>query len=1063
MSCIMAITTFLPAGVQGATYDIVVSNSGVESNEVYKITAKHSGKVLDVEGGYTHDGANVQQWTDNGNPQQQWKVIDVGGGYYKLIAMHSGKALDVEGGYTHDGANVQQWTDNGSSHQKWKIESTGDGYYKLIAECSQKALDVSGGFTDDGSNVQQWTDNGNEQQKWKFTLVSETGDTQAPSVPGSLKVVSSTNDTITISWKASTDNVDVEGYDIYVGSEFVGTSSETTYTVNNLEADTTYEIYVEAKDAAGNRSAKAHVSGTTKANTIIDTEAPTVPTNLKVTNQTSNAVTVSWKASTDNVGVEGYEVYVDNKFVGNASGTSYRVEGLEADTTYAVSVQAKDAAGNKSEKANINATTLKKTDDPTDTEAPTAPANLKVINKTTNSATITWAESDDNVGVEGYDIYVNNEFVGTTTNTNYKLTGLEADTTYAVSVQAKDAAGNKSAKSNVTVKTNADITLHDGFYIQGTTLYDANGKPFVMRGINHAYTWFQGKEDIAIPAIAKTGANCVRLVLADNQQWEKTSLSELQRLIKLCEQNNLVAIVEVHDVTGFNNVSDLEQVAQYWIEMKSALAGHEKTVILNIANEWCGNWDGATWRDGYKSVIPKLRDAGIKNTIMVDCAGYGQYPQSIFDYGKEVAQCDKLNNTMFSIHMYEYAGGNASQVKSNIDSALNIGVPVCIGEFGIKHKDGDVDEQTIMSYCEQKAVGYLGWSWKGNNEELQYLDMVNDWAGNSLTEQGNAIINGQYGIKATSKICSVFSETNDDKEAPTTPSNLTGTATSYNTIELNWNESSDNVGVEYYNIYQNGELIDITQSNNYTATYLKANKAYSFSVSALDAAGNESAKSSEVTVKTLDSNDKKAPTAPTNLKGTASVTVANLSWDKATDNIGVAGYIIYQDGVKIGVSTKTNFAVSNLTAGETYTFTVAAFDDAGNESVLSDKLVLTTGKADEFPPIEPGLLGEYDDWYVGINGDDKPATPTVAKITRLENGGLEMSFDLRTENYPCFQVDPEVTADWSKYKNMNIIVTNPNAKEIQLQTIVKDGDWEWTEPGQYAKIPAKTTTIITVP
>ena len=181
MSCIMAITTFLPAGVQGATYDIVVSNSGVESNEVYKITAKHSGKVLDVEGGYTHDGANVQQWTDNGNPQQQWKVIDVGGGYYKLIAMHSGKALDVEGGYTHDGANVQQWTDNGSSHQKWKIESTGDGYYKLIAECSQKALDVSGGFTDDGSNVQQWTDNGNEQQKWKFTLVSETGDTQAPS------------------------------------------------------------------------------------------------------------------------------------------------------------------------------------------------------------------------------------------------------------------------------------------------------------------------------------------------------------------------------------------------------------------------------------------------------------------------------------------------------------------------------------------------------------------------------------------------------------------------------------------------------------------------------------------------------------------------------------------------------------------------------------------------------------------------------------------------------------------------------------------------------------------
>ncbi|MNZ62205.1 hypothetical protein D3C78_803210 [compost metagenome] len=74
-----------------------------------------------------------------------------------------------------------------------------------------------------------------------------------------------------------------------------------------------------------------------------------------------------------------------------------------------------------------------------------------------------------------------------------------------------------------------------------------------------------------------------------------------------------------------------------------------------------------------------------------------------------------------------------------------------------------------------------------------------------------------------------------------------------------------------------------------------------------------------------------------------------------------------------------------------------------------------------------------------------------------------MTFNLQTENYPSFQVDPSPSANWGSYQNMNIIVTNPNTKEIQIQPIVKDGDWEWVELGQYIKIPAKTTIMATVP
>ena len=90
--------------------------------------------------------------------------------------------------------------------------------------------------------------------------------------------------------------------------------------------------------------------------------------------------------------------------------------------------------------------------------------------------------------------------------------------------------------------------------------------------------------------------------------------------------------------------------------------------------------------------------------LMVDCAGWGQYPDSIKYNGKEVFNADSQRNTVFSIHMYEYAGGDSTTVKTNIDNALSIGVPVVIGEFGAQHTNGDVDEQTILQLLVRKRV-----------------------------------------------------------------------------------------------------------------------------------------------------------------------------------------------------------------------------------------------------------------------------------------------------------------------------------------------------------------------
>jgi mannan endo-1,4-beta-mannosidase len=303
----------------------------------------------------------------------------------------------------------------------------------------------------------------------------------------------------------------------------------------------------------------------------------------------------------------------------------------------------------------------------------------------------------------------------------------------------------------------AEETVSGGFTVDGTKLYDANGNEFIMRGVNQSYTWFKSFNNIALEAIAATGANTVRLVLSDGQKYQEDYLLYVKNLIEDCKNLKMIAILEVHDATGSNSVEDLNQAVDYWIRVKDALIGNEAYVIVNIANEWYGNWGGQEWADAYCAAIPKLREAGIENTILVDSAGWGQYAKSIHDFGTQVFEADPLANTMFAIHMYGSAGKNAAIIKSNIDGVRDLNLCVTIGEFGYKHSDGDVDEAYIMSYCQEIGVGYLGWSWKGNGGGVEYLDIATEWDGSKLSSDwGENLINGENGIRETSKICSVF-------------------------------------------------------------------------------------------------------------------------------------------------------------------------------------------------------------------------------------------------------------------------------------------------------------------
>ncbi|MFC5405543.1 DUF4832 domain-containing protein [Cohnella soli] len=184
-----------------------------------------------------------------------------------------------------------------------------------------------------------------------------------------------------------------------------------------------------------------------------DTVAPSVPANLASTGTTSSSVSLSWSASTDNVGVTGYIIYRGGTQVGTPTGTSFTDTGLSANTTYSYTVKAQDAAGNLSAASSALSVTTAAS---SDTTPPSVPANLASTGTTSNSVSLSWSASTDNVGVTGYIVYRDGAQVGTPTGTTYTDTGLAASTAYSYTVKAKDAAGNLSAASSaLSVTTSA--------------------------------------------------------------------------------------------------------------------------------------------------------------------------------------------------------------------------------------------------------------------------------------------------------------------------------------------------------------------------------------------------------------------------------------------------------------------------------------------------------------------------------------------------------------------------------------------------------------------------------
>ncbi|MEU8610032.1 discoidin domain-containing protein [Actinoplanes sp. NPDC048791] len=270
-------------------------------------------------------------------------------------------------------------------------------------------------------------------------------------------------------WQTRTQTLTVQGST--TGSAFADLKASAGYTFNPASGNTVTIDF----GAATARYLRLSITGNSGwpagqiselevyGPTAGDTQAPSAPGGLALTQPASGQIRLTWNASTDNVGVTGYEVYANGNLRTTVAGNVLTYLDNQPDSaTVAYYVRARDAAGN----ASGNSNTVTRTGQGGDNTAPSTPGTLSYTQPAAGQIRLAWGASSDNVGVTGYNVYANGALKTTVTGLTYTDSQPES-ATVSYYVKARDAAGNESAASNTVTRT--------GTVTNGTNL--AVGKP----------------------------------------------------------------------------------------------------------------------------------------------------------------------------------------------------------------------------------------------------------------------------------------------------------------------------------------------------------------------------------------------------------------------------------------------------------------------------------------------------------------------------------------------------------------------------------------------------------
>jgi chitodextrinase len=399
-----------------------------------------------------------------------------------------------------------------------------------------------------------------------------------------------------------------------------------------------------------------------------------------------------------------------------------------------------------------------------------------------------------------------------------------------------------------------------------------------------------------------------------------------------------------------------------------------------------------------------------------------------------------LNKVTASANFTTVGGGDTTPPNANISVPSN-GSTVW-GTIVVRSNSIDL-VKTVKS--ELYIDNNLTFSTKGSVMEYNwYTTQVPNGAHTLMAKAYDAA-----GNVGTSSVVNVTVQNADappaDTTPPSTPANLTATASAYNSVSLSWNASSDNTGVAGYSIVRNGTTIAQTSGagTTYVDATVNASTAYSYQVMAYDANNNTSALSNAASVTTPAAPDTTPPAVPTNFDAaTRSSTQIDLSWSASSDNIGVSGYDVYRSTtgttdsfskINTQLVTTTSYGDSGLSATIKYYYYVIARDSAGNSSAPSN----TDSDTTQSPPTTTGnIIGTVSSSKGGVvagvtvkltlsSGKRATSLTTTTNsngqysLTNISSGSYPVSYSKAGFNSQSTTVS--ITANSTTTKNVTLV------------------------------------------
>lgn len=288
--------------------------------------------------------------------------------------------------------------------------------------------------------------------------------------------------------------------------------------------------------------------------------------------------------------------------------------------------------------------------------------------------------------------------------------------------------------------------------VDGATLRDPCGDAVVLRGVNHP-TMFVDRAGAALPEIAATGANAVRLFWVAGAD---VPVSAAEPAIVRAIASGMVPMLEMHDSTC---KWELAGIVDAWIapDTVAMIERHQDNLLVNLANEASTDDDDAFERDTIAAVV-RMREAGIHVPIVIDATKCGRNLEVLLERGPALIAADPEHAIVLSWHAWDPL--TRAELDRAADRIAASGLPIVIGELGPRSPPGcgaPLDLDGLLAVARRHRLGWLAWSWGDDvpghdwNSDCGEFDMVDTFARSSLRGWGRRVaVDSPDGIAQTS-------------------------------------------------------------------------------------------------------------------------------------------------------------------------------------------------------------------------------------------------------------------------------------------------------------------------